>query len=662
MCGIAGYLLRNGGAREDVVRSMCAQIRHRGPDDEGVRIEGGCGIGMRRLSIIDLHTGHQPVSNEDESVWVVFNGEIYNYQELRADLIRRGHRFTTNSDTETLVHLYEEKGTDGLALLRGMFAFCIWDSRKRKILLARDRFGKKPLYYAALPGGLYFASELKCLRAAGVPLEEDREALRLYFQFGYIPDPFTAFRAVRKLMPGCWLEYAMDDATVGPTDGAIRHGRYWRMPAFTPGAPERMGQAETCAQLRNGFDEAVRMRMIADVPLGAFLSGGIDSSLIVASMARQSSAPVKTFSIGFEEAAYNELEYAAMVARQYGTDHHEILVRPDSVDLITKLAWHFDEPFADSSAIPTYVVSEFAARHVKVALSGDGGDEFFGGYDTLGNVEKFQSLDGVPRALRKLAWWTASALPYSAYGKTRLRVIGAASALDRYFESNYTSYFLRKRMLRPDWMLPAGSDYLRQILPDCFPPESGAGAVASQRACQPSPEGDAADPLAQAQYFEAAANLTGDMLVKVDRASMAASIEVRCPMLDHQFAELAAAIPLSWKRRGGKGKRILLEALGDRLPPALLTRPKMGFSVPLDRWFRGPLRELTWDTLLGKRFLERGIVEPGFVRFLLEEHASGRRGNQHQIYGLLMLELWRRNLEEPVRAPETLAPCVALGK
>jgi asparagine synthase (glutamine-hydrolysing) len=643
MCGIAGYLLRNGGAREDVVRSMCAQIRHRGPDDEGVRIEGGCGIGMRRLSIIDLNTGHQPVSNEDESVWVVFNGEIYNYQELRADLIRRGHRFATNSDTETLVHLYEEKGAEGLALLRGMFAFCIWDSRKRKILLARDRFGKKPLYYAALPGGLYFASELKCLRVAGVPLEEDRQALRLYFQFGYIPDPFTAFRAVRKLMPGCWLEYDMD----GAADGAITHGRYWRMPAFTPGAPLQMGEAETCAQLRQGFDEAVRIRMIADVPLGAFLSGGIDSSLVVASMARQSSEPVKTFSIGFEEAAYNELEYAAMVARQYGTDHHEILVRPDSVDLITKLAWHFDEPFADSSAIPTYVVSEFAARHVKVALSGDGGDEFFGGYDTLGNVEKFQSLDRVPRPLRKLAWWTASALPYSAYGKNRLRVIGAASALDRYFESNYTSYFLRKRMLRPDWMLPAGSAYLRQILPDCFP--SGAGASDG-------------NTMAEAQYFEAAANLTGDMLVKVDRASMAASLEVRCPMLDHKFAELAAAIPLSWKRRGGKGKRILLEALGDRLPPVLLTRPKMGFSVPLDRWFRGPLRELTWDTLTGKRFLERGIVEPGFVRYLLEEHASGRRGNQHQIYGLLMLELWRRNLEEPAHAPEPLAPCVALGK
>jgi asparagine synthase (glutamine-hydrolysing) len=633
MCGIAGYLLRNGVAREDVVRSMCGQIRHRGPDDEGVYIDDACGIGMRRLSIIDLKTGHQPVSNEDGSVWVVFNGEIYNYQELRADLIARGHRFSTNSDTETLVHLYEEKGAEGLALLRGMFAFCIWDSRRRKILLARDRFGKKPLYYAALPGGIYFGSELKCLRAAGVPLEVDKEGLQLYFQFGYIPDPFSAFRAVKKLMPGCWLEYGMD--------GETRHGRFWRMPEFTPGEPERLGQAETCARLRQSFDEAVRIRMIADVPLGAFLSGGIDSSLVVASMSLQSTEPVKTFSIGFEEAAYNELEYAAMVAKQYGTDHHEILVRPDSVDLITKLVWHFDEPFADSSAIPTYVVSEFAARHVKVALSGDGGDEFFAGYQTLGNIERFQSMDRVPGALRQVASWMASALPYSAYGKNRLRALGSPSALDRYFESNYNAYFLLKRLLRPEWMPPTGSAYLRRILPDCFPPNGG-------------------DVMAQAQYFEAVTNLTGDMLVKVDRASMAASLEVRCPMLDHHFAELAAAIPLSWKRRNGKGKIILLEALGDRLPPALLTRPKMGFGVPLDRWFRGPLRELASDTLTGKKFLERGIVEPDFVRYLLAEHASGRRNNHPQIYGLLMLELWLQNVEGPARAPEPLAPCVAL--
>jgi asparagine synthase (glutamine-hydrolysing) len=635
MCGIAGYLLRQGPAREEAVRAMCAQIRHRGPDDEGIYIDGGCGIGMRRLSIIDLGTGHQPVSNEDGSIWVVFNGEIYNYQELRADLIERGHRFRTNSDTETIVHLYEEKGADGLSLLRGMFAFCVWDARARKFLLARDRFGKKPLYYAVLPQGLYFASELKCLRAGGVAVEEDRAALRLYFQFGYIPDPLSAFRGVRKLMPGCWLEYGMD--------GGIREGRYWRMPEFQPGEAQRIGEAATRSRVRESFDEVVRMRMIADVPLGAFLSGGIDSSLVVASMAMQSHDPVKTFSIGFEEAKYNELEYAGLVAKQYRTEHNEILVRPDSVDLISKLAWHFDEPFADSSAIPTYIVSEFAARHVKVALSGDGGDEFFGGYPTLGNVAKFQWLDRVPVAVRKLAWWTASALPYSAYGRNRLRMMGAPTAMDRYFEGNYTSHFLRQRMLRPEWMLPDGADYLHKLLPDCFPPNGG-------------------DTFAQAQYWEATANLIGDMLVKVDRASMAASLEVRCPLLDHEFATFAASIPFAWKRRDGAGKRILLGALGDRLPPALLTRPKMGFGVPLDDWFRGPLRELTWDTLTSRSFTARGIVDPVFVRYLLEEHQSRRRSNHHQIYGLLMLELWRRNLEEPATATENFTPCVALRK
>ena len=308
MCGIAGFLLRDGKAQEAEVRAMCDLIRHRGPDDEGIYTDGSCGIGVRRLSIIDLSTGHQPISNEDGSIWVVFNGEIYNYQELRQDLIQRGHRFTTNSDTETLVHLYEEEGSDGLHRLRGMFAFCIWDSRSRTTLLVRDRFGKKPLYYAQTPSGFYFASELKCLRAAGVPLDLDHDALRLYFQFGYIADPYSPFRSIRKLMPGSWIECS--------AEGEIRQGRYWRLPPFSEDNRTGLTEAETREQVRELFDESVRVRMIADVPLGAFLSGGIDSSLVVASMALQSPEPVKTFSIGFEEAAYNELQYAALVAQE----------------------------------------------------------------------------------------------------------------------------------------------------------------------------------------------------------------------------------------------------------------------------------------------------------------------------------------------------------
>ncbi len=613
---------------------MTDVIRHRGPDDEGIYTDGRCGIGMRRLSIIDLSTGHQPMSNEDGSVWVVFNGEIYQYKELRDDLIRRGHQFRTNSDTETLVHLYEEEGTDGLHRLRGMFAFCIWDAKKQKILLVRDRFGKKPLYYGNTLSGFYFGSELKCLRVAGVPLELDNDALRLYFQFGYIADPYSPFRSVRKLMPGCWIEYS--------ASGEVREGRYWKLPPFSEENQNGISETQTRERLRELFDESVRIRMIADVPLGAFLSGGIDSSLVVASMALQSSDPVKTFSIGFEESAYNELDYARLVAKKYNTDHHEILVRPDSASLLTKLVRHFDEPFGDSSAIPTYIVSEFTVRYVKVALSGDGGDELFAGYPTVNSAQKFGSLHQVPSLLRKGVSAIASGLPYSTYGKNFLYSMGSQSALDWYFNHNYTAYFLRKRMLNPEWMLPADAAYLRQVLPDDFlPPET--------------------DIVSQLMYFEATANLTGDMLVKVDRASMAASLEVRCPLLDHCFAEFATRIPTAWKWQNGKGKRILLDALGDRLPPELLTRSKMGFGVPIDRWFRGPLRALVHDTLLGRRFLDRGIVSPDFARYLVEEHESGRRSNHHQLYALLMLELWFESLQEPVAEPDQSAPCVALG-
>ena len=634
MCGIAGFLLQNGEAKAADVRAMTDVIRHRGPDDEGIYTDGPCGIGMRRLSIIDLSTGHQPMSNEDGSVWVVFNGEIYNYQELRDDLIQRGHHFRTNSDTETLVHLYEEKGTKGLQLLRGMFAFCIWDAKKRTMLLVRDRFGKKPLYCANTPQGFYFGSELKCLRVAGVPLEFDNEALRLYFQFGYIADPYSPFRAVHKLMPGCWIECS--------ADGEVKQGRYWRLPPFTSENRTGYTELQTKDVLRDLFDESVRIRMIADVPLGAFLSGGIDSSLVVASMALQSSAPVKTFSIGFEESAYNELEYARLVAKKYKTDHHDIVVKPDSVGLIKKLVRHYDEPFGDSSAIPTYIVSDFAVKHVKVALSGDGGDEFFAGYTIVGDVQRMMFVDRIPRALRRLISWTADGLPYFAYGKNFLRMLGSPTQLDRYFNQNSSPYFLRKRLLNPEWMLPADAAYLQRMLPDNF--DAGND-----------------DILSQLMYFEATNLLTGDFLTKVDRASMAASLEVRCPLLDHRFCEFATRIPTAWKWQNGRSKRILTDAMGDRLPPELLARGKMGFGVPLDQWFRGPLRELIHDSLLGKSFLDRGIVSPDFVKYLVDEHESRRRDNHHQIYALLMLELWFESLQEPVGTPDQSASCVALG-
>ena len=620
MCGIAGYVLSRGRAELDIVRSMCDQIRHRGPDDSGYHVDGPCALGMRRLSIIDLHTGHQPIANEDQSLWVVYNGEVYNYQELRRDLIAKGHRFRTESDTETLLHLYEEEGVAGLSKLRGMFAFALWDARRGELLLVRDRFGKKPLYYAHLPEGLFFGSEIKSLRAAGIDLPPDPEALKLYFLLTYIPDPYSAFKTVRKLEPGGWLLYR--------ADGTVSTGRYWRMPEPVSKEPAGFSAEDASRRLRETFDEAVRMRMIADVPLGAFLSSGIDSSCVVASMARQSKDPVKTFSIGFEESAYNELKYAALVARHYKTEHHEILVRPDSVSLVEKLVHHFDEPFADSSAIPTYLVSEFAVQHVKVALSGDGGDELFGGYDRYQTVQRMLKWDRTPGFARAALGAVAKWLPYSAFGKNYLHMLSRPGPIERYFEDNCANYYMRKNLLQPDWMLPADYGFLMRALPHAFLP---AGT----------------DPVSQALYFETTVSLPGDMLVKVDRMSMAASLEVRCPLLDHVLGEQAASIPNSWKIRDGRGKYILVKALGETLPPELLTRGKMGFGVPLDIWFRGPLQEMLHDHLTAEKFLGRGIVSPNFVKQLLDEHRTGRRNHVTGLWSLLMLEMWFREIEKP---------------
>lgn len=615
MCGIAGYYTPGKPAEQSVVQAMCRRIVHRGPDDEGIRVERGCGIGMRRLSIIDLGGGHQPIANEDDSVWVVFNGEIYNYQPLRSYLEGHGHRFRTQSDTETLVHLYEQEGAAGLHRLRGMYACAIWDSRRNSILLVRDRFGKKPLYYAVNKDGLYFASELKCLLEAGVPVTLDADALKLYFQFSYIPDPWSPYKEIRKLPPAGWLRF---DA-----DGRVEQGQYWTLPVpAEAGSPD---EGETLHQLREKFDESVRVRMIADVPLGAFLSGGIDSSSVVASMARQSKEPVRTFSIGFEEADYNELPYARMVADQYKTAHHEMIVKPDSVALAQRLVSHFDEPFGDSSSIPTFLVSEFAVQHVKVALTGDGGDELFAGYESFFWVNNARRFDVIPKVARQAIGWLADQLPYSAYGKNYLRMMSRPTPLLRYFELNYAPYYLRRRLLTSDWMLPADQAFLERTFAHCLVPNG-------------------ADILTQALYFEATAKLTGDMLVKVDRMSMAASLEVRCPMLDHELAELAARIPHESKMRGGRGKDVVLRALGDRLPNGLLNRPKKGFAVPLPLWFRGALRPLVWDTLRSKEFLGRGMVSEGFVKTLLEEHDSGRRNNSHWLWMLLMLELWFRGV------------------
>lgn len=619
MCGIVGFVTPHGGGDSALLRRMNDRIVHRGPDDEGYFCDGSCGIAMRRLSIIDLNTGHQPIANEDESIWVVFNGEIYNFQNLRQELEAQGHRFRTKSDTEALVHLYEQHGVDGTQKLRGMFAYAIWDTRRKRLLLARDRFGKKPLYYAHLPDGrLFFASELHSLYAVGFPLDQDRQAIQLYFQFSYIPDPWTPFRQIRKLPPGHWLTYE---------NGELRVGRYWDFPRPAEHETPALTELDAATRIRDVFDESVRLRMISDVPLGAFLSGGIDSSSVVASMALQSSRPIQTFSIGFREASHNELPYARMVAEKYNTEHHEILVEPDSVGLTTKLIRHFGEPFGDSSAIPTFLVSQFAVQHVKVALSGDGGDELFAGYEQFVAIQKNRWMDTIPQPVRRLLAAIASSLPYSAYGKNYLRALSRSSALERYFERNYAFFYLRQALLQPEWMLPADKAWINQTLGHFLLSEN-------------------ADILTQALYFEATANLAGDMLVKVDRMSMANSLEVRSPLLDHELATLAAVCPPSWKIQGDTGKQILIRALGDRLPPQLLNRPKQGFGVPLASWFRGELRPLLWDLLTSQRFVSRGYVSPDFLRHLLQEHQDQRRDNQHWLWSLLMLELWHRDMED----------------
>ncbi len=628
MCGIAGYLAFGGEAEQPVVQAMCDQIRHRGPDDEGFFVQGPVGLGMRRLSIIDLSGGHQPISNEDGAVWVVFNGEIYNYQALRQDLLSRGHRFRTDSDTETLVHLYEEFGSGFVNRLRGMFAFAIWDARQRCLLLARDRFGKKPLYYAETPRGLFFGSELKCLRVAGVPLEQDDQAIRLFLQFCYIPDPYSAFRGVRKLPAGHTLLIQSNGGS-----GQLKIEKYWSVPEPSSENSAGLSEDEVCEEIRQVFDESVRLRMIADVPLGAFLSGGIDSGLVVASMARQSPRPVKTFSIGFKEQQYNELPLARLVAAKYQTEHHELVVEPNAVELVPRLIRQFDEPFADASAIPTFLVSEFAVGHVKVALSGDGGDEFFGGYPDFFEAERSRRFDAIPRSVRAALSKVADALPYSAYGKNYLRMVSRASAAERFIEDiSFSSYFLRSEALNPGWMLPQDAASLEQFFGSAIPDGTR-------------------DPVSQAMHFRAVATLTGDMLVKVDRMSMANSLEVRCPLLDHVLTEVANRIPNGWKIRNGKGKQILLKALGDRLPVELLSAPKRGFGLPLETWLRGPLRELVRDTLLSAKARQRGITNARKVEAIIQEHESGRRNNSFFLYLLVVLELWLLEYSSPALSP-----------
>jgi asparagine synthase (glutamine-hydrolysing) len=624
MCGIAGWAsnVSSGwtrgseaaGCDRALVRQMCAAIRHRGPDDEGTHVEAGVALGMRRLSIIDVATGQQPMANEDGTVWVVFNGEIYNYATLRTDLAARGHRFSTASDTETIVHAYEEWGEGAFAMLRGMFAIALWDSRSRTLLLVRDRVGIKPLHYVVAGDRLYFGSEIKSILARDEsPPVLNLEALDHYLSFLYTPRDATIFAGIRKLPPGHLLRWQ---------DGAFQVRQFWQLPADEQ-APA--SDAEAIERLRAVLRDAVRSHLMSEVPLGAFLSGGVDSSLVVGLAAEASCQPVRTFSIGFGEPQYDEIEHARLVARHFGTDHHEFVVTPDALGILDHLITAFDEPFGDSSAIPTWYVSELARRHVTVVLSGDGGDELFGGYDRYlphPRVASFDRWAGAgSRAVAGAVW---PRLPHGAKGKNFLRRV-ARDDHGRYLDQ--IGYFQRDEKAA---LLTA--DVRRQI----------GAADAEEQLSRHFARLGALPWHGQMMHFDFETYLPEDILVKVDRMSMAHSIESRVPLLDNEVVEYAARLPATVKIRNGRRKHILKEAAKGLVPSQILERRKQGFGAPIDVWFRTSPRELFADVLLSARARQRGYFEPRFVERLVHEHTAGRRDHAARLWALLVFELWHR--------------------
>lgn len=612
MCGIAGIVSFDGRPVDlDELRRMCAVLVHRGPDDEGFYLSPDAGLGMRRLSIIDLTTGRQPVRNEDGSIWVVFNGELYNFKELRRELEQRGHAFYTATDTEAIAHLYEEYGTRCVEKMRGMFAFAVWDARRRELLLARDRLGIKPLYYAHVGGRLLFASEVKALlQLPEVERSLSWSAVSHLFTFLSTPRSESIVADVRKLEPGHVLV-----ATAG---GRLRTERYWNV-AFRP--DHGRSEAYFVERLRELLEESVSLHLVSDVPLGAFLSGGIDSSSVVATMARLTGRPVKTFSIGFREAEYSELEHARFVSRQFHTEHHELTVEPDVLDVIEDITWHLDEPFGDPSALPTYMVSRLASDHVTVVLSGDGGDELFAGYDKY-VVEARERRYRLPAPARRALGAIAGALPEGARGRNFLHHL-ALTGSDRYLDAS--TLFRRdqkQRLFRPEAFERLSTyDPWREAARDLANASGGW--------------------LAALQYLDLQSYLPLDILTKVDRMSMAHSLEARVPLLDHTLVEFAATIPSELQRRNGTRKYLFKRAMRGILPDAILDRPKHGFGVPLDRWFRGQLAGFVRDLLLSETSRQRGIFNTAYIGQLLERHARGRP-LELPLWTLVSFELWCR--------------------
>jgi asparagine synthase (glutamine-hydrolysing) len=622
MCGITGFISKDKNLprreREILLNKMCGIITHRGPDEQGALVGERAALGMRRLSIIDVKSGQQPIYSEDGNLAIVFNGEIYNFKEVKKELEALGHRFKTNSDTETIVHAYEEFGSDCLEKLRGMFAFAIWNFREETLFIARDRVGKKPLFYSLTPAGNFvFGSELKTLLTHGeIEKTIDFSALDAYLTFGYVPEEFCIFKNVRKLAPGHFLIFK---------NGKIHTEQYWDFNYTKPANIKT--EDEYIEVLREKIKDAVNVRLISEVPLGAFLSGGVDSSTIVAMMSKISPTPVKTFSIGFHEDSFDELRYARVAAKHFGTEHHEFIVTPDLVDIVDELVWHFDEPFSDPSALPTFMVSKMAREFVTVVLSGDGGDELFAGYTRYVTDKRRGGFANLPKAIRTGVLQSISRkLPHGAPGKNYLYNI-SLNEIDRYIDSVSQFNAPRRKSLY--------SRDFQATLNGLF----GAGEREFKAFAESVSTENAIDNLL---YLDSKTYLPGDIMTKVDRMSMANSLEARAPLLDHQLIEFVVNIPPELKMKGIETKYILKRAMENFVPHEILYREKQGFGVPISEWINAQLRERIHSDLQDRVTLERGYFEKSYIQTILNEHSNRRRDHSYPLWLLWMLELWHR--------------------
>jgi len=620
MCGICGvtYFDRERNVSELEVKGMCDVIRHRGPDDQGWITKGNYGIGMRRLSIIDLFTGRQPIANEDGSIWIVFNGEIYNHMELRDELVKKGHTFQTKCDTEAIVHAYEEYGEDCPKKLNGMFGFAILDQKKQTLFLARDRLGIKPLYYYHDSGKFAFGSELKSiLQVENIPREVDKRALDIFLTFEYIPSPYSIFEGIRKLPPGHSLTLK---------DGRITIKEYWDLRFDEKETPED----DLCEQLLDLFQDAVKIRLMSDVPLGAFLSGGIDSSAIVAMMSRVMDRPVKTFSIAFKEDTYNESPYAQQIADRFNTEHHVEVIEPNALELTEKLVGFLDEPFGDFSIFPTYLVSKMARKHVTVSLSGDGGDELFAGYDTYIANKAGRAYERLPGLLRGAMHPILNRIPPTEKKKGLI---------------NRAKRFVEGMQLPPDlehtrWMIflqeaekpKLYSDDLQDVL-------NGSDSFEFIRSY--FNRVNTTDPLNRQLYVDIKSYLVDDILVKVDRMSMATSLETRVPFLDHRFVEFTATIPSRLKLQGKSTKYLLKKAMQGILPPEILNRGKEGFSIPIKNWLKTDLKSLMLEVLEPQKIKREGFFNANYVEQLKKEHLSGKKNHSHRLWSMMVFGIWQ---------------------